>query len=137
MQNKVIQTLNTKSKNQQLITKKEITIINPLLTNPNELSKHKSLEIYNQHSSKNIINNSNPTTTNNHNRNTSSGNSIKQITNLSNLKIQNKRKSCNDSSTQKLKELKKLINNQNENDKKTIMNSEKYFIKSNISNINK
>ena len=134
MQNKVIQTLNTKSKNQQLITKKEITIINPLLTNPNELSKHKSLEIYNQHSSKNIINNSNPTTTNNHNRNTSSGNSIKQITNLSNLKIQNKRKSCNDSSTQKLKELKKLINNQNENDKKTIMNSEKYFIKSNNKN---
>ena len=90
MQHKVIQTSNTKKNKDKNESKKTITIINTILSNNAELSKHKSHEIYNQYSPTNINNNNNnnnnETSNNNSKKNTSLANTIKQIIHYSGAK---------------------------------------------------
>ena len=82
MQHKVIHTSSTKTNKVKNDQRKTITIINTILANNNELSKHKSHEIYNQYSPTNLANtNNNNISTNNNNtkKNTTLANTIKQI----------------------------------------------------------
>ena len=59
MLNKIVQTSNTKPKNEKEVSKKSITIINTVLSNNIELSKHKSHEIYGKYSPTNLSKNNN------------------------------------------------------------------------------
>ena len=91
MQPKVIQTSNTKKNKEKNETKKSITIINTIFANNNEMSKHKSQEIYAQYSPSNLNNNNNnnnnnPTLNNNSKKNTTLANTIKQIIHYSDIK---------------------------------------------------
>ena len=74
MQPKVIQTSNTKKNKEKNETKKSITIINTIFANNNEMSKHKSQEIYAQYSPSNLNNNNN-----NNNNNPTLNNNSKKI----------------------------------------------------------
>ena len=125
MQNEVIQSSKSKIKKEQINPKKEISIINPLLSNQSEMTKHRSQELLSQHSPKNTSNTSNPTSSNNSKKNTFLGNSIKQIANYSGVKNKNMKKSCNLNS--QLNEIKKYNNTQNE-EKEKIIRSEKSII---------
>ena len=64
MQNKEIQTSNSKINKEVINPKKEISLIKPLLSNQNDMIKHKSQSSYNPHSPKNTSNTSNPTSSN-------------------------------------------------------------------------
>ena len=81
MQHKVIHTSSTKTNKVKNDQRKTITIINTILANNNELSKHKSHEIYSQYSTTNLTNsnNNNISTNNNTKKNTTLANTIKQI----------------------------------------------------------
>ena len=95
MQNKEIQTSNSKINKEVINPKKEISLIKPLLSNQNDMIKHKSQSSYNPHSPKNTSNTSNPTSSNNSKKNTALGNSIKQIANDCEINIKNTKKSYN------------------------------------------
>ena len=129
MQNKIIQPSNTKSKKEQS-NKKELNIINSINNNNIELSKHKSHEVYNMHSSKSISNNINQTPSDNSNKNTTLSSANKQNVNFSGAKNQNKRKSYNVTLPQ-FKNMKKYNNIQNNNEKEKNICSEKIFIRTN------
>ena len=90
MQNKVIQTSNAKPKKEKVTSKKGVVLINSILTNNIELSKHKSHEIYGQHSPSNLPKNNNNinTTSNNNNpkKNNTLVNTIKKIIHYSGAK---------------------------------------------------
>ena len=90
MQNKVIQTSNAKPKKEKVTSKKGVVLINSILTNNIELSKHKSQEIYGQHSPSNLPKNNNNinTTSNNKNpkKNNTLVNTIKKIIHYSGAK---------------------------------------------------
>ena len=89
MQHKVIQTSNTKKNKEKDDSKKTINIINTILTNNSELSKHKSHEIYTQYSPSNLTNNNNNNIASNNNnskKNTMLANTIKQIIHYSEAK---------------------------------------------------
>ena len=90
MQNKVIQTSNAKPKKEKVTSKKGVVLINSILTNNIELSKHKSQEIYGQHSPSNLPKNNNNinTTSNNNNpkKNNTLVNTIKKIIHYSGAK---------------------------------------------------
>ena len=129
MQHKVIQTSNTKKNKDKNDSKKTIIIINKILTNNSELSKHKSHEIYTQYSPSNITNNNNNNnnnTTNNNNskKNTMLANTIKQIIHYSGAKKGNNGDSKN------IKDKDSLIN---ENVKQK---SSKEYTNININDIN-
>ena len=82
MQNKVIQTSNIKSKKEKDSSKNEFALINSILSNNIELSKHKSHEIYGQYSPSNLSksnNNNNPSLNNNQKKNNTLANTIKKI----------------------------------------------------------
>ena len=91
MQPKVIQTSNTKKNKDKNDSKKSIIIIKTILPNSNEMSKHKSQEIYAQYSPSNLNDNNNnsnnnPTSNNNSKKNTALANTIKQIIHYSGIK---------------------------------------------------
>ena len=90
MKHKVIQTQNTKANKDKNNNKTTITLINTILTNNNEISKHKSHEIYNQYSPTNLTN-SNNNNTNNTKKNTTLANTIKQIIHYSGVKKANEK----------------------------------------------
>ena len=78
-----------KSENKKKKSKITITIINKILTNNNELSKHKSHELYSQYSPSNINNNNNNNNVESNNKskkNTTLANTIKQIIHYSEIK---------------------------------------------------
>ena len=80
----------------------------------NELSKHKSLDFYNPHSPKDNRNDKKPVQSNKYKSNTNLGISLNNVTNLSSVKFQNKRKSCI-TKMSKFKDISKL-NGQNSNE---------------------
>ena len=88
MQHKVIQTSNTKKNKDKNDSKKSIAIINTIITNNTELSKHKSHELYTQYSPSSITNNNNNNIPSNNNskKNTTLANTIKQIIHYSGAK---------------------------------------------------
>ena len=88
MQHKVIQTSNTKKNKDKNDSKKSIAIINTIITNNSELSKHKSHELYTQYSPSSITNNNNNNMPSNNNskKNTTLANTIKQIIHYSGTK---------------------------------------------------
>ena len=88
MQHKVIQTSKTKNIQGTTGTKNCLDIINTLLTNTNELSKHKSHELHTQYSPSKLNNNNkhNNTLNNNSKRNNTLANTIKQIIHYSGMK---------------------------------------------------
>ena len=59
MQHKVIQTSNTKKNKDKNEAKNSIDLINTIITNNTELSKHKSHELYTQYSPSDLNNNNN------------------------------------------------------------------------------
>ena len=132
MQHKVIQTSNTKKNKDKNESKKTIAIINTILSNNAELSKHKSHEIYNQYSPTNLNNNnnnnSNSTSNNNSKKNATLANTIKQIIHYSGAKKGIKSKNLG--TNKNLKE-KDLILNEN-----IKLKSSKEFTNININDIN-
>ena len=89
MLNKIVQTSNTKPKNEKEVSKKSITIINTVLSNNIELSKHKSHEIYGKYSPTNLSKNNNNNSTLNNNKqkkNNTLANTIKKIIHYSGAK---------------------------------------------------
>ena len=88
MQHKVIQTSNTKKNKDKIDSKNSIAIINTIITNKTELSKHKSHELYTQYSPSNITdnNNNNMQMNNNSKKNTTLANTIKEIIHYSGAK---------------------------------------------------
>ena len=114
MQNKNNQNSNIKPRKEELNQKKDIKTNNPDLNNMNELSKHKSLDFYNPHSPKDNRNDKKPVQSNKYKSNTSLGISLNNVTNLSSVKFQNKRKSCI-TKMSKFKDISKL-NGQNSNE---------------------
>ena len=114
MQHKVIHTSNSKTNKDKNDQRKTITIINTILANNNELSKHKSHEIYNQYSPTNLANtNNNNISTNNNNtkKNTTLANTIKQIILYSGAKKIPNPQNINE------KDLKNNVNNKGKNNK--------------------
>ena len=114
MQNKNNQNSNIKPRKEELNQKKDIKTNNPDLNNMNELSKHKSLDFYNPHSPKDNRNDKKPVQSNKYKSNTNLGISLNNVTNLSSVKFQNKRKSCI-TKMSKFKDISKL-NGQNSNE---------------------
>ena len=114
MQNKNNRNSNIKAKKEELNQQKDIKIINPNLNNMNELSKHKSLDFYNPHSPKDMRNDKKPVQSNKNNSNTNLGITLNNVTNLSGVKFQNKRKSCY-TKMSKFKDINKF-NGQNSNE---------------------
>ena len=89
MLNKIVQTSNPKPKNEKEVSKKSITIINTVLSNNIELSKHKSHEIYGKYSPTNLSKNNNNNLTLNNNKqkkNNTLANTIKKIIHYSGAK---------------------------------------------------
>ena len=86
MQRKVIQTPNTNKNKDKNDSKKTITIINKILTNNSEISKHKSLELYTQYSPSDITNTNNNNNIETNKKNTTLANTIKQIIHYSGVK---------------------------------------------------
>ena len=126
MQNKNLRNSNVKLKKEEANQKKDIKIINSNLTNISELSKHKSLDFY-AHSPKVNRNDKKPIIqSNKNNSNTQLEISINNLTNLSDVKSQNKRKSCYNKMS-KFKEINKLNSNENikRNSKQIESNSDK------------
>ena len=95
MQNKVIQASNPKKIKEKSNPQKENDEINQIITNKNEMIKYKSQELHNQNSPKNTSNTSNPSSSNNSKKNSTLGNTIKQIANNSGIKNKDGRKSYN------------------------------------------
>ena len=115
MQNKISQFSNSKIKKEAKINpKNELSKINPLQTNQNEMTKQKSKELYNQNSPKNTLNTSNPTSSNNSNKNYILDNNMKQA-NYSGMKTKITKKSC--ISNTQLKQIKKFDDVQNSDEK--------------------
>ena len=88
MQHKVIQTSNTKKNKDKNEAKNSIDLINTIITNNTELSKHKSHELYTQYSPSDLNNNNNNNIpiNNNTKKNTTLANTIKQIIHYSGAK---------------------------------------------------
>ena len=76
MQNKVIQTSNTKSKKEKEASKKGTVLINSIFTNDIELSKHKSQDIYEQYSPSNLPKNNNNVNSSSNNNNPKKNNTL-------------------------------------------------------------
>ena len=141
MQNKVIQTSNMKQKKENETSKAGLAIINTILTNNIELSKHKSHEIYGQYSPSNLTNNNNNITNNNNiisnnnnqKKNYTLANTINKIIHYSGVKknnIQNETKNIKSKS-------KKEYGNININDISNQMNNNKDNLSENKNEINK
>ena len=76
MQNKVIQTSNTKSKKEKEASKKGTVLINSIFANDIELSKHKSHDIYEQYSPSNLPKNNNNVNSSSNNNNPKKNNTL-------------------------------------------------------------
>ena len=128
MQRKVIQTPNTNKNKDKNDSKKTITIINKILTNNSEISKHKSLELYTQYSPSDITNTNNNNNIETNKKNTTLANTIKQIIHYSGVK--------------KLNNIKNNIGNSNVLEKDSTINkkikqkSSKDYTNININDIN-
>ena len=128
MQRKVIQTPNTNKNKDKNDSKKTITIINKILTNNSEISKHKSLELYTQYSPSDITNTNNNNNIETNKKNTTLANTIKQIIHYSGVK--------------KLNNIKNNIGNSNLLEKDSTINkkikqkSSKDYTNININDIN-
>ena len=127
MQNKVIQTSNTKPKKEKITSKKGIVLINSLLTNNIELSKHKSHEIYGQYSPSNLPKNNNS----NINSSSNNNNPMKNNTLVSTFK-----KNINYSGAKQTPVQNILINNTKSKSKKEYGNININDINTQIININ-
>ena len=127
MQNKVIQTSNTKPKKEKVTSKKGIVLINSLLTNNIELSKHKSHEIYGQYSPSNLPKNNNS----NINSSSNNNNPMKNNTLVSTFK-----KNINYSGAKQTPVQNILINNTKSKSKKEYGNININDINTQIININ-
>ena len=89
MLNKLVQTSNTKPKKEKDVSKKSLAIINTVLSNNIELSKHKSHEIYGQYSPSNLsksTNNNLKLNNNNQKKNNTLANTINKIIHYSGAK---------------------------------------------------
>ena len=131
MQNKVIQTSNTKPKKEKVGSSKGIVLINSILTNNIELSKHKSHELYGQYSPSNLpkTNNNN----NNTNTNTSSNNNNPK---KNNTLVNTFKKNINYSGAKKTPVQNIIINNTKSKSKKEYGNININDINTQIININ-
>ena len=127
MQNKVIQTSNTKPKKEKVASKKGIVLINSILTNNIELSKHKSHELYGQYSPSNLPKN------NNNNINSSSNNNNPK---KNNTLVNTFKKSINYSGAKKAQVQNIIINNTKSKSKKEYGNINLNDINTQIININ-
>ena len=107
MQHKVIQTSNTKKNKDKIDSKNSIAIINTIITNNTELSKHKSHELYTQYSPSNITdnNNNNMQMNNNSKKNSTLANTIKEIIHYSGAKkVMSTKNNVPDEKTTKMNE---------------------------------
>ena len=116
MQHKVIQTSNTKKNKDKIDSKNSIAIINTIITNNTELSKHKSHELYTQYSPSNITdnNNNNMQMNNNSKKNSTLANTIKEIIHYSGAKkVMSTKNNVPDEKTTKMNEKskKKVVKN--------------------------
>ena len=134
MHNKVIQNSNIKQKKEKNNSKNDVIILNPLLSNSNELSKHKSVEIYNKNSPEHIFLPNNLTQSNNPSHNTAYGNAIKHISEFSGIKKKKLKKGC--VSNAQLNEIKIYNNPENSNERVINLKSDKNVTYHNESNIN-
>ena len=134
MHNKVIQNSNIKQKKEKNNSKNDVIILNPLLSNSNELSKHKSVEIYNKNSPEHIFLPNNLAQSNNPSHNTAYGNAIKHISEFSGIKKKKLKKGC--VSNAQLNEIKIYNNPENSNERVINLKSDKNVTYHNESNIN-
>ena len=137
MQNKVIQTSNMKQKKEKETSKTGLAIINTILSNNIELSKHKSHEIYGQYSPSNLTNNNNNNsnnntiTSNNNNqkKNYTLANTIKKIIHYSGVKKTNSQNETKNTKSKSKKEYGNInindINNQMNNNNKDNLSENK------------
>ena len=145
MQNKVIQTSNIKSKKEKDSSKNEFALINSILSNNIELSKHKSHEIYGQYSPSNLSksnNNNNPSLNNNQKKNNTLANTIKKIIQYSGTKKPNNQNMVKNTKSRSKKEYGNLnindLNAQMSNNKNNLSenkNEANKFKKNNLDNI--
>ena len=137
MQNKVIQTSNMKQKKEKETSKTGLAIINTILTNNIELSKHKSHEIYGQYSPSNLTkensnntNNNNITSNNNNQKkNYTLANTIKKIIHYSGVKKTNTQNETKNTKSKSKKEYGNInindISNQMNNNNKDNLSENK------------
>ena len=143
MQKKVIQTSNSKQTKEKESSKKGLAVINSVLTNNIELSKHKSHEIYGQYSPSNLSknNNNNATSSNNNNqkKNNTLANTIKKIIHYSGAKKSNTQNIQGNPKSKSKKEYKNLnindLNSQMNNNINNIPENKNDKVKKNLNNL--